>query len=140
MVCSIHQHLTIAELSKSKTVIVDVSKEYLTRVLENPIGVHIKVNHAEISHALQTNDDIESITQKSKQIVAAGAKSIAVTFGSQGALLVTADRTLFATSPKVKLSSTVGCGDTFTAAYTFSILESYSAEKSLAFSSCIRVM
>ncbi len=103
-------------------------------MLENPNGVHIKVNHAEFSHALQIDDDIQTITRKAKEIIDAGAKSIVVTLGSQGALLVTADHALFAASPQVNLSSTVGCGDTFTAAYTLSLLEQYDAEKSLAFS------
>lgn len=80
----------------------------------------IKPNQEELSglvgRELATEQEVLEVA---RQLAADGIELVAVSMGSQGAVFVTEDRAVRAYSPKVKVGSTVGAGDSMMAALAY---------------------
>lgn len=61
----------------------------------------------------------EDVIHAAKELVASGVELVAVSLGADGAVFVTADKTVRSYSPKVKVVSTVGAGDSMMAAIAY---------------------
>lgn len=77
-----------------------------------------------------TLDDADAILAAARAVVATGgARTVAVTMGSRGALLVEAERTLMLSALDVPVCSAVGAGDSFVAAMTHGLVLGWDVEQ-----------
>lgn len=106
--------LIAALRSTGKTVWVDTSGPALSQILTS--GASIKVNAAEAGAVLgmRVDSPAEALLAAS-QIRTAGAPSIALTLGSLGAVLATANGEWCVSAPTLQSVSAVGSGDCFLA-------------------------
>lgn len=74
---------------------------------------------------------LEAIAEEARKIQQAGADNVCVTLGSEGALLVNADNSFYATAPKVRVRCTVGAGDSMLAGLLAAFSENQSAEDTI---------
>lgn len=74
-----------------------------------------------------------SPTSSAEQLVAAGARSVVITLGADGALVATADGTHKVDSPQVTALDTVGAGDGFTGALCHKLIAGASLIDAAAF-------
>jgi 1-phosphofructokinase family hexose kinase len=96
-----------------KPVWVDTSGPALNAVLAYP-GVCVKVNAAEISRSLGFEvRDVSSAKRALKILGERELKACLITLGASGALLATAAGRWYARSPRVRVVSSVGSGDSF---------------------------
>ncbi len=74
---------------------------------------------------------LETIAEAARKIQQAGADNVCVSLGSEGALLVNAENSYFASAPKVRVRCTVGAGDAMLAGLLAAFSENKSAEETL---------
>lgn len=80
----------------------------------------IKPNDHELSGMVGRDlDTLEKIDAAAREIMDRGVEWVTVSMGGEGALFVTPEKTYKASSPKVKVGSTVGAGDSVVAAIAF---------------------
>ena len=80
----------------------------------------IKPNDIELSGMVGRKlDTLEKIDAAAREIMDRGVDWVTVSMGGDGALFVTPEKTYKASSPKVKVGSTVGAGDSVVAAIAF---------------------
>ena len=80
----------------------------------------IKPNDHELSGMVGRDlDTLEKIDEAAREIMGRGVAWVTVSMGGEGALFVTPEKTYKASSPKVKVGSTVGAGDSVVAAIAF---------------------
>lgn len=80
----------------------------------------IKPNDHELSGMVGRDlDTLEKIDEAAREIMARGVEWVTVSMGGEGALFVTPEKTYKASSPKVKVGSTVGAGDSVVAAIAY---------------------
>ncbi|MDI9589895.1 MAG: 1-phosphofructokinase [Acidobacteriota bacterium] len=80
----------------------------------------IKPNDHELSGMVGRDlDTLEKIDAAAREIMGRGVEWVTVSMGGEGALFVTPEKTYKASSPKVKVGSTVGAGDSVVAAIAF---------------------
>ena len=77
----------------------------------------VKINAAE---ALETTGAL-NLEEAAQELLAHGAKSVGITQGADSALLVTQDATHHFSIPKIKVKSTLGCGDSVNAGIAFAL-------------------
>jgi 6-phosphofructokinase 2 len=108
--------------------IVDASGPALRHALEEGVAL-IKPSLRELGElAGHDLDSPELQVQAARQLVASGgARTVALTLGADGAILVTADEVLRLASPHVEVRSTVGAGDSFLAALVLRLAQGRSA-------------
>ncbi len=103
--------------------VVDASGETLRTSLQAKPFL-VKPNRAELCSAvgkdLTTLRDVEAAA---RELMKAGAANVLVSLGTDGALLVTADKAWHAPGIRVKVSSTVGAGDAMTAGFVAGYVE-----------------
>ena len=115
-------------------VVVDTSGAALHWALE--AGVHLVTpNRRELEHLLGRRACCERDEEAlAAELVRSGrAEMVAVTLGARGALLVTASTVLRLPAPEVATVSTVGAGDSFTAAMTLGLARGWPVERAFAF-------
>lgn len=96
-------------------VALDTSGEALAAALPAKPDI-IKPNIAELGELLGRElDGIADVVPAAREIVADGIGLVAVSMGSDGAVLVTAHEAVLATPPKATIASTVGAGDAMVA-------------------------
>ena len=75
-----------------------------------------------------------AVEEAARDLVARGAAEVVtVTLGADGALLVTAEKTLRLRSPDVEVKSAVGAGDSFVAAMTLGLAQERPVEQAFAY-------
>ena len=79
-------------------------------------------------------DGINQVVSLCKSIFDYGVNFIAVSLGSDGALFMNREKTIYAHGIKVKVKSTVGAGDSMVAALAFALDKGYSFERSVTLS------
>jgi len=80
----------------------------------------IKPNDIELSGMVgRALDTLDKINDAAREIMRRGVEWVTVSMGGEGALFVTPEKTYKASSPKVKVGSTVGAGDSVVAAIAY---------------------
>ena len=80
----------------------------------------IKPNDIELSGMVGRKlDSLQKIDEAAREIMGRGVAWVTVSMGGEGALFVTPEKTYKASSPKVKVGSTVGAGDSVVAAIAY---------------------
>ena len=100
-------------------VFLDADGEVLAKGIEAGPSM-IKPNDIELSGMVGRElDTLEKIDSAAREIMAGGVEWVTVSMGGEGALFVTPEKTYKASSPKVKVGSTVGAGDSVVAAIAY---------------------
>lgn len=131
----------LAELAGSlaaagQVVYVDTSGPPLAALLAQPQGVCLKVNQAELAAGLGQKFEgrsLEPLVNAGRQLLSRGATMLVVTLGSRGALVVTPEGAWQAVAPAVKVTSTVGSGDSLLAGLAVARLRGQPLAAALAF-------
>jgi len=108
-------------VARGKPVWVDTSGKALKTAL-GVRGINIKVNAAELGGALDIEiSTMEQAAKATDLLRERGISQIAVTLGKDGAVFNMGAGTLAATSPTIKLVSSVGSGDAFLGGFLFAL-------------------
>ncbi|MCR2809355.1 MULTISPECIES: 1-phosphofructokinase family hexose kinase [unclassified Microbacterium] len=104
--------------------IVDSSGAALRAALDEGVYL-IKPSRGELGELVGAQlEDEQSLLGAAQELVDAGAcEVVALTLGADGALLVTADGALRLPTPKVRVQSTVGAGDSFLGAFVLRLAQ-----------------
>ncbi|GIK41641.1 MAG: 1-phosphofructokinase [Chloroflexota bacterium] len=127
--------LARALVSPRRAVYLDTSVAALAAALTQPSGLCLKVNRAELAVGLGRSADSFSISQvieAGQALLAQGAALVVVTLGAEGALGIAPEGCWQASSPWVKVVSTVGSGDSFLAGLAIARMEGGSLASALA--------
>lgn len=112
--------------------VLDADGELLARGLEGRPDL-VKPNRAELEawagRSLRTDEELLAAADRLRS---AGVGTVAISLGSAGAWLVTDGGAWFAPGLKVEAKSTVGAGDAFLAALTWSLTENLTPSEALA--------
>ncbi len=119
--------------SLNTQVFVDTPGRTLQAILSDPRDLAIKVNKAELAHALGIDLDAPGrMVATMRALIGTGARLIGVTLGAKGAIIANRDGIYRVTrSPHPQPLSTVGSGDSFTAGLVTGYLRSWSLPESL---------
>ena len=121
-----YRDLIIKAKKRGAYVILDADGE----LLRNGIDGHpdmIKPNRDELARLCgESVRDIDEAVEEAKGIIAKGVGSVCISFGSKGALYVTADKAYWADSAKVEVKGTVGAGDSMVAGFAIGRLQKLS--------------
>ena len=100
-------------------VFLDADGDALTRGLD-ALPHLVKPNDAELSRLCgRTLEDEREIAVVARTLVDRGIARVVVSMGGKGAVMAEKDRVLLARSPKVRVGSTVGAGDSVVAALAY---------------------
>ncbi len=92
----------------------------------------IKPNHYELEQLTgQVIDGIEDTARVARRLQQNGVTHVCISMGRNGALLCTPDNSYHASTPKVKIKSTVGAGDSMVAGLVTGLLRGEPVEKTL---------
>jgi 6-phosphofructokinase 2 len=81
----------------------------------------------------QQLNSIEAVAQAARDIQRKGTQYVCVSLGSEGAVMVDSDTSYHCPSPRVRVSSTVGCGDALLAGVLSAWIQHNSAAEMLRF-------
>jgi len=113
--------------------VVDADGEVLKESIKG-IPEIIKANLWEIERA--TGREIKNFPSLKNcilKLIEKGIKMVIITFGEKGAILFTSNKFFYCKVPKVKLRSSVGCGDAFLAGFLYKYSENNSLSDCLKF-------
>ena len=100
-------------------VFLDADGDALTRGLD-AVPYLVKPNDAELSRLCgKPLDDEREVAVVARSLVDRGIARVVVSMGGKGAVMAERDRVLLARSPKVRVGSTVGAGDSVVAALAY---------------------
>lgn len=100
-------------------VFLDADGDALTRGLD-AVPYLVKPNDAELSRLCgKPLDDEREVAVVARSLVDRGIARVVVSMGGKGAVMAEKDRVLLARSPKVRVGSTVGAGDSVVAALAY---------------------
>lgn len=103
--------------------ILDTSGEALLHGIE-AVPYMIKPNQKELEYVVGHKlKDIGEVEEAARRLREKGISHVLVSLGKKGILSVSAEGTLWAKSPSVKVVNTVGCGDSVVASYSISVLK-----------------
>ncbi len=92
----------------------------------------IKPNHHELEQLTrQVIDGIEETARVARRLQQGGVTNVCISMGRKGALLCTPDNSYHASTPKVKIRSTVGAGDSMVAGLVTGFLRGDPTERTL---------
>lgn len=116
-------------------VVLDASGQALQKSLDahaNDLPDLIKPNLAELEEWAGTRlETPEAVCEVAQGLVKRGIEQVAVSMGSQGALLVSCQGAVWATPPRIEVGSTVGAGDALVAGLVVGSLRGLSQEETL---------
>ena len=131
----------ISALQKQgKKVLFDSSNQALiSGIKANPYL--IKPNNDELGAVIgkRLNDTAE-IAQAAEKLHQQGCENIVISLGEKGVLWLNQAGWMQSTSPKMNIVSTVGAGDTLVAGLCWSLLNQWSKDKSLRFSTALAAL
>ncbi len=130
---NIYQNINIALQNQGGRCIIDAPVAVMKKVLESSPFL-IKPNQHELE--LLTNkklSSIEEIANEARAIVKQGTRYVCVSLAEKGALLTAADNSYYCNSPKIKVHSTVGAGDSIVAGLAYAFTENQSPQQALKF-------
>ena len=127
--------LVRAIASRERPVYVDTSGPALQAILANPRHISLKVNQTELATGLNLElKNIEQVLEAGRLVLDRGATMVVVTLGGDGALAITPQGSWRASSPSMKVVSTVGSGDSALAGLVIALLTGQYIADALAFS------
>lgn len=105
-------------------VVIDTSGPPLAAALDVGGLLLVKPSQGELAALIgRPLETVEDITTQALQLAASGkARLIAVTLGHRGAVLATAEGSIYLPAPRIEAKSAVGAGDSFVAAMLFALL------------------
>ena len=114
--------------------ILDADGELLKQgLLSGPYLIKPNIHELEKLFDVKING-VEEVISLCKSIFDYGVNIIAVSLGSEGALFMNREKTIYAHGLKVEVKSTVGAGDSMVAALALALDKGYSFEKSVTLS------
>lgn len=129
---NIYQNLINIASRHNKPVILDTSGSYLSEGCKAGPFL-IKPNKEELQDLLEIKIQTDKeIIQAARQMQFQGAQNVLVSLGARGAILVTKNKVYFGEAPKIKVTNTVGCGDSMVGAFAVALLQKKSLPACLA--------
>ena len=129
----------IAEIAKEKglKVIVDTSGEALQKVLKTGVYL-IKPNIGELAKLIGVERlELPEVEKASKKLIEnKSAEIVVVSFGAEGAILVSKEESHFIKAPKVERKSTVGAGDSMVGGMVWALSQNKSFKEVLHMGVC----
>ncbi|AQS41517.1 MAG: Phosphofructokinase [Candidatus Tokpelaia hoelldobleri] len=105
------------EMAKKRgaSIVLDTSGKGLQHIIEHGGATLVKPSQGEFEACMQRSfHSVPEMAATAQQLIHKGAAEIiAITLGHQGAVLITANKTLYLPSPAVKVFSASGAGDSF---------------------------
>ncbi len=130
---STYQSINIALQNQGGRCIIDAPVAVMKKaLLSNPFL--IKPNQHELE--LLTDKKLNSIAQiahEARRLVEQGTQYVCVSLAEKGALLTGPDNSYYCNSPKIKVRSTVGSGDSIVAGLAYAFTQNKSPEQALKF-------
>lgn len=113
-------------------------------IIDAPVGVMIealashpfliKPNQHELEILLnKTLSSIEQVATEARTIVEQGTSYVCISLAEKGAILTGLDNSYYCNSPKIKVNSTVGAGDSLVAGLAFAFSQNQTPEQALKF-------
>ncbi len=128
---TVYQTLTDTISRQNCKVIVDSNGEELQHVMKSSPYL-LRLNRFVLESIVNRRlEDAEEVASAAREIQLKGAQNVCVTLGQQGALLVTQQNSLFCNAPKMRIKSTVGCGDSIMSGMISAIYQNKTAEETL---------
>ncbi len=130
---NIYQNINIALQNQGGRCIIDAPVAVMKKALESSPFL-IKPNQHELE--LLTNkklNSLEEIANEARSIVEQGTQYVCVSLAEKGALLVAGDNSYYCNSPKIKVNSTVGAGDSIVAGFAYAFTQNKSPQQALKF-------
>lgn len=132
-----YKNLIIKYRKKSIITILDTSLELLKIGIEGVPQI-IKPNLYELEKLVGKDlKTTEEIIKEARLLCKTGINQVLISLGSDGVLYVDLEKALRVSVPSVKVESTVGAGDSFVAALSYSLDNEYNLEKTLVFSASV---
>lgn len=114
--------------------VLDSSGKSLSTTLAESRVFLVKPSLGELEKLVGARLDADSARDAAMDLVRRGsARHVAVTLGSEGAVLANADGVIRLPAPRVEVSSAVGAGDSFVGAMTHALSTGYSIEDAFRF-------
>jgi 1-phosphofructokinase family hexose kinase len=118
----------LIQAANGKPVILDTSGKPLLAALECQPAL-VKINAAELLKTMNS----DNIEDAAREMLAHGAGAVGITHGAKPSLLVTREKTVQFSIPKVKIVSTLGCGDSVNAGIAFALQKGSSLKEAFVF-------
>jgi len=128
---TIYDQLIDVARRRGGKIAIDTSGAALEYVMERGGMTLLKPSQGEFeSYAGQRFSSLAQLAQTAQSLVHKGvAEIIAVTLGHQGAVLASADKTIYLASPPVKVLSASGAGDSFIAGMIYGLSQGQNLEE-----------
>jgi 1-phosphofructokinase family hexose kinase len=131
---SAHGALARSLAVDGRPVYLDTSGLALAEALSQPRGLCIKVNRQELGEGLAAELQSEAeLLDACRHVLGAGAWLVVVSLGSEGAMAVSPTGAWRASAPRVRVSSTVGSGDSLLAGLAVERMRGRRLDEALAF-------
>ena len=118
----------LASTNPEKVIIDTVGAPLSAALSQRPALV--KINRAELRSTIGNDGETEALA---RELIDCGAGAVGVTEGADSAMLVLSDKTIRFKIPKVKVVSTLGCGDSVNAGIAFMLSKGGSLPESFMF-------
>ena len=130
---TVYQTLTDKLVQQNCKVVVDANGKELLHVM-NSKPYLLRLNRYVLESIVKRRlEQAEDVAEAAREIQLKGAQNVCVTLGQQGALLVSQNNSLFCNAPKMRIKSTVGCGDSTISGMVSAIYQNKTAEEILRF-------
>jgi len=128
-----YQNINLALQKQGGRCIIDAPVNVMKKaLLSNPFL--IKPNQHELEALTNKKlDSIEQIANEARYLVGQGTQYVCVSLAEKGALLVDAKNSYYCNSPKIKVHSTVGAGDSIVAGLAYAFAQKQTPEQALKF-------
>ena len=130
---TIYQNLTEKLKNQGCKVVVDANGPELLNVM-NAAPYLLRLNRYVLESIVNRRlEQPEEVADAAREIQQKGAENVCVTLGQQGGILVNQQNSFFCNAPKVRIMSTVGCGDSTISGMIYSIYQNKVPEETLKF-------
>lgn len=130
---STYQEINLALQKQGGRCIIDAPVNVLTKaLLSKPFLIKPNQHELELLTDKKLNS-IEQVANEARTLVEQGTQYVCVSLAEKGALLTGADNSYYCNSPKIKVHSTVGAGDSIVAGLAYAFTQNYNPELALKF-------
>ncbi|MDX2505751.1 MAG: 1-phosphofructokinase family hexose kinase [Gammaproteobacteria bacterium] len=130
---TVYRDLTARLQQQGSKVIVDANGDELMNVM-NASPYLLRLNRYVLESIVNRRlEQPEEVAEAAREIQKKGSNMVCVTLGQQGALLVDQKNSYYCVAPKVRIKSTVGCGDAMISGMISAISQGKSSAEILRF-------